>query len=228
MVDLPVGAAAEHLSLTVRAPGLTVVTGPNGSGKSNLLGQLAGRLPVPPGSVRLGGTPLHSLASGALAAVLTLVEADDWLADDSVSTNLCQAAPEANAATLRAALTVVGLDALPLEAPVGSGGSALSQGQRRRLTIARAVLRRPQVLLLDEPTAGLDRQTALAMLHALREALPGSALVIAVQDQDLDLIPWPADATVRLGSPDTAPVNAPGAARSPLRAGAARSPAVRW
>lgn len=194
------GVGGRVLSFTLRAPGLAVVTGPNGSGKSTLLAQLAGRVPAGSGAVRLGAAPVAELPADAVAEVLTLVEADDWLADTTVSANLCLAAPLATSAQVRAALAVVGLGALPLDAPVGPGGRALSQGQRRRLAVARAVLRRPRILLLDEPTAGLDQLTAEALLRELRRALPDTALVLALQDQDLALLPWRPDVTVELSS----------------------------
>ncbi|WP_435796370.1 ATP-binding cassette domain-containing protein [Kitasatospora aureofaciens] len=197
-VDLPTANGGRPLSFTVRAPRLVVVTGPNGSGKSTLLGQLAGRVPTTSGQVRLGAAPVADLPAEAVADGLTLVEADDWLADTTVSANLCLAAPLADPEQLRGALATVGLGALRLDTPVGPAGRALSQGQRRRLAIARAILRRPRILLLDEPTAGLDRPTAEALLRELRRALPDSALVLALQDQDLALLPGRPDVTVDL------------------------------
>ncbi|WP_030808213.1 ATP-binding cassette domain-containing protein [Streptomyces sp. NRRL S-337] len=199
VVGLPLAGSPTALTLTAAGPALVLITGPNGSGKSTLLGQLAGRVPAPAGTVLLDGTPLHDLSAEAAAETLTLVEADDWLADDTVAANLRQAAPSADAAALRAALDLVGLSALPLETPVGPGGRLLSQGQRRRLATARAVLRRPRILLLDEPVAGLDRATAEALLAALPRALPRTALVMALQEQDLGLLEGAADAVVRLG-----------------------------
>ncbi|MFF2079007.1 ATP-binding cassette domain-containing protein [Kitasatospora sp. NPDC058162] len=198
VADLPTADGGRPLSFTVEAPRLVVVTGPNGSGKSTLLGQLAGRLPTTSGWVQLGGAPVADLPAEAAADVLTLVEADDWLADTTVAANLCLAAPRADPERQRAALAAVGLAALRLDTPVGPGGRALSQGQRRRLAVARAILRRPRILLLDEPTAGLDHPTARALLHELRRALPDSALVLALQDQDLALLPWRPDTTVSL------------------------------
>ncbi|TQF01623.1 ATP-binding cassette domain-containing protein [Kitasatospora acidiphila] len=203
VADLPAGNGGRPLTFTVRAPRLVVVTGPNGSGKSTLLGQLAGRVPAAAGRVRLGAAPVADLPAEAVADVLTLVEADDWLADATVAANLCLAAPLAAPEQLRAALAVVGLDALHPDTPVGQGGRALSQGQRRRLAVARAVLRRPRILLLDEPTAGLDRPTAEALLRELRRALPDSALVLALQEQDLALLPWRPDVAVDLTGPTT-------------------------
>jgi ATP-binding cassette subfamily C protein CydC len=83
---------------------------------------------------------------------------------------------------------------------IGPGGEELSGGQRRRLGVAQAYLRHPGLLLLDEPTEGLDRQTARALLDNLRSALPGTTIIAAIHDRTLDHLPVPADATVRLAA----------------------------
>ncbi|WP_310887615.1 ATP-binding cassette domain-containing protein [Streptomyces shenzhenensis] len=137
-----------------------------------------------------------------------------------MAANLRQAAPAAGTAALRAVLEVVGLSALPLDTSVGPGGRLLSQGQRRRLATARAVLRRPAVLLLDEPTAGLDRPTAEALLTALFRELPETSVVIAVQEQHLGLPARQPTAVVRLGG--TAD-RSDGGTAAPLGAGLSRS-----
>ncbi|MFB7079609.1 ATP-binding cassette domain-containing protein [Streptomyces sp. NPDC056308] len=217
---LPLPGSPATLSTTLSGPGLVLVTGPNGSGKSTLLGQLAGRIPAPVGTVLLGGTPVHELPARVVAETVTLVEADDWLADDTVAANLRQAAPSADTAALRAVQEVVGLSALPLDTPVGPGGRLLSQGQRRRLAIARAVLRRPPVLLLDEPTAGLDPPTAEALLAALFRTLSETSVVIAMQEQDLGLPARPPTAVVRLGRGGD---RAGGGSAGPVAAGLSRS-----
>jgi ATP-binding cassette subfamily C protein CydC len=193
-VDLPIGGGGEQLSLAMSGPRLILVTGSNGSGKSTLLSMLAGRLPAPRGTVRIGDRPIESLPATAVADALTLVEADDWLADDTVAANLRQAAPDATPGALRAALSAVSLDMLSLDQQAG----ALSQGQRHRLAIARALLREPGVLLLDEPTAGLDRTTASTVLRSIRAFLPRTTLVIALQQQSLDALPAAPDASVDL------------------------------
>ncbi|MEE6264280.1 ATP-binding cassette domain-containing protein [Streptomyces diastatochromogenes] len=149
----------------------------------------------------LGGVPVESLPARAIAASLTLVEAEDWIADATLAENLRQAAPGADDDTLRAALEAAAVEQLPLDTPTGPLGSALSQGQRRRLVIARAVLWTPVVLLLDEPTAGLDDQTAVRMLTGVRHALPNSALVIALPDRHDGLMPFAASRVLRLKSP---------------------------
>jgi len=202
--ELPVGLgrARDRWSTTIRPGEVVVVTGPNGSGKSTLLTTLAGRTgPSIAGCVLLGGTPVEQLSAGSVAGTLTLVEADDWIADTDIAANLRQAAPTATDAALHAALRTAALDTLPLDTPTGPLGSALSQGQRRRLTIARAVLRAPGILLLDEPTAGLDHPTVRRMLAGLRAALPHSALVIALPDQHHRLLPFPVTDTLRLAPP---------------------------
>ncbi|MFI0788913.1 ATP-binding cassette domain-containing protein [Streptomyces lydicus] len=198
---VPVGAGAYRTrwSAVIEPGSVVLVTGPNGSGKSTLLETLAGRIaPAAPRSVLLGGVPVESLPARAIAASLTLVEAEDWIADATIAENLRQSAPGADDATLRAALEAAALEQLSLDTPTGPLGSALSQGQRRRLVIARAVLRTPAVLLLDEPTAGLDDRTAMRMLTGVRRALPDSALVIALPDRHDDLMPFTASRVLRL------------------------------
>jgi ATP-binding cassette subfamily C protein CydC len=78
------------------------------------------------------------------------------------------------------------------------GGEGLSGGQRRRLGVAQAYLRHSGLLLLDEPTEGLDRVTARAVLENLRSALPRTTIIAAIHDRTLDHLPVPADATVLL------------------------------
>ncbi|MDX3850811.1 ATP-binding cassette domain-containing protein [Streptomyces sp. AK02-01A] len=198
---VPVGGGDDRTwwSAVIEPRGVIVVTGPNGSGKSTLLETLAGRIaPAAPGSVLLDGVPIESLPARMIADTLTLVEAEDWIADATVAENLRQAAPGSDDDTLRAALAAAALEGLPLHTPAGPLGSALSQGQRRRLVIARAVLRAPAVLLLDEPTAGLDDRTAVRMLTGVRRALPDSALVIALPDRFDDRIPFAASHILRL------------------------------
>ncbi|WP_329166274.1 ATP-binding cassette domain-containing protein [Streptomyces sp. NBC_01717] len=208
---VPVGLADDRTSWSavIGHRDVIVVTGPNGSGKSTLLETLAGRIaPAAPGSVLLAGAPVDSLPASVIADTLTLVEAEDWIADATVAENLRQAAPGADNDTLRAALAAAALQQLPLHTPTGPLGSALSQGQRRRLVIARAVLRAPAVLLLDEPTTGLDERTAVRMLTCVRRALPDSALVIALPDRHHELIPFTATHTLRLQPNSRQPLSA--------------------
>lgn len=91
-------------------------------------------------------------------------------------------------------------DAIDLASEIGPGGEGLSGGQRRRLGVAQAYLRSPGLLLLDEPTEGLDRQTARALLENLRSALPGATIIAAIHDRTLDHVPMPGDAMVRLAA----------------------------
>jgi ABC-type transport system involved in cytochrome bd biosynthesis fused ATPase/permease subunit len=86
------------------------------------------------------------------------------------------------------------------EATLGPGGEGLSGGQRRRLGVAQAYLRHPGLLLLDEPTEGMDLETARALLENLRAALPATTIVAAIHDRTLDHLLVTADVTVRLAA----------------------------
>jgi ABC-type bacteriocin/lantibiotic exporter with double-glycine peptidase domain len=188
--------------LNLPGGGFTVLTGASGAGKSTLLRVLAGALQPMAGTVRIGGTDPHGLGYEDLVAGVTLMEQDSQLLSGTVADNLRLARPDATAGELRAAMEVAVLAGqVDLGARLGPGGEGLSGGQRRRLGVAQAYLRHPGLLLLDEPTEGLDHRTARALLENLRSALPGTTTIIAaVHDRTLDHLSVPVDATVRLAA----------------------------
>ncbi len=181
--------------------GFTVLTGASGAGKSTLLRTLAGALQPMAGTVRIGGTDPHGLGYEDLVAGVTFMEQDSQLLSGTVAENLRLARPDATADELREAMKVAVLAGhVDLASQLGPGGEGLSAGQRCRLGVAQAYLRHPGLLLLDEPTEGLDHRTARALLENLRSALPGTTIIAAIHDRTLDHLPVPADATVRLAT----------------------------
>ncbi len=172
------------LSLKV-APGQTVaIAGHSGVGKSTLLQAIAGLHPIAAGQISLGGVVVSDCAEPALRAALTLVPQRSALMAGTVAEALRLAAPDADEPALWQALAAVRLDPVirargGLGTPLGPHGEGLSGGEGRRLALARALLRQPAVLLLDEPTEGLDDATAKAVLRGIRNALPQAVIVIA-------------------------------------------------
>jgi ATP-binding cassette subfamily C protein CydC len=182
----------------IAVPGDTVLLrGRSGSGKSTLLRAIAGE-PVPGVRALLAGAPAAAVDPAELVAHVTLVAQDAHVFDGTIRENLLIARPTAGEDELERALAAVALP-LGLDTPAGPGGAALSGGQRRRLSVAQGLLRRPDVLLLDEPTEGVDTVTAARLLAGVREFLPGAVLVIALHDRQAPLLPWPVDAQIELG-----------------------------
>ena len=168
------------------SPGQTVVlTGATGSGKSTLL-QLVPRLAdATSGSVRLDGTDVRDFPLERLRAAVGCAFEDATLFSASVRENVMFGAPGADEDAVEAALTAAqarfAYD-LPwgLDTRIGEQGMALSGGQRQRIALARAILARPDVLILDDPLSALDVHTEERVTRALHEILAGStALVVA-------------------------------------------------
>ncbi len=167
-------------------PGQTLVlTGATGSGKSTLL-QLVPRLAdATSGSVRLDGADVRDLPLERLRRAVGCAFEDATLFSASVRENVTFGAPDADEEAVEAALTAAqarfAYD-LPwgLDTRIGEQGMALSGGQRQRIALARAILARPDVLILDDPLSALDVHTEERVTRALHEILAGStALVVA-------------------------------------------------
>lgn len=165
---------------------MIALVGSSGAGKSTIAQLLPRLYDTDEGAVRLGGVDVRDLTADSIRATLGMVTQDGHLFHESVRANLLLARPEASEDDIWDALRRSRLDALVTSLPdgldtvVGERGYRLSGGERQRLTIARLLLARQRVVILDEATAHLDSTSEAAVQEALGEALEGrTAVVIA-------------------------------------------------
>ena len=174
----------DNASLAIPAGSLTAILGPSGAGKSTLADLLVRFLDPVSGSVTIDGTDLRELSLTDLRARVLLVDQAPFLFNASIADNIAFARPEATIEQITAAASAAGLDPLiarlsqGLATRTGERGLALSAGERHRIAIARALLRQPDVLILDEPTAALDEETERVVALGLRRALPHATLIV--------------------------------------------------
>jgi ATP-binding cassette subfamily C protein CydC len=177
-------AVFEGLDLDIPEGTRLALLGPSGAGKSSLAALLL-KLAVPQaGRITLGGTDIAELPADFLRHRIACLSQDARLFDDSIAANLRIAAPLAPEAALWRALDRAGIGelvrALPegLATGCGEGGTRFSGGQARRLALARVLLASTPVLILDEPTAGLDAATERAFLETLEEVAEGRTVIL--------------------------------------------------
>jgi len=160
-------------TLELPAGGLTVLTGPSGSGKTTLIDLIAGLLQPDRGRILIDGVDLAELDRFAWRRQIGYVPQDALLVNESVFANITLGAPGLSRDDARRALTEAGamdfVDQLPagLDTRIGERGGQLSGGQRQRLAIARALVHRPRLLILDEATSNLDAAAEQAVLETI-------------------------------------------------------------
>ena len=174
----------DGVDLELRPGRCVALVGSNGAGKSTLLRVLTGALVPDRGNALIGAAEISALDDAQRAGHVVLAEQEAHLFATSVADNLRIAKPTATDAELMVVLETVGLqrwfDALPKgwETPLGERGSRVSGGERNRLCVARALLSPAPVLLLDEPTEGLDQSAAAALLRSIIGANRHRALLL--------------------------------------------------
>jgi ATP-binding cassette, subfamily C, bacterial CydC len=173
--------ALSGVDLEIRPGSRIGVVGPSGAGKSTLVGVLAGFVPPGSGAALLDGRPV---AEYGPAPPVTGLLAEAYVFHATVRDNLLLGRPDAGEPELAAACAAAGLLEWVREQPdgwdtvVGEDGGQLSGGQRQRLALARAMLAAPAVLVLDEPTEGLDPAAAGDVLDSVLAAAAGRSVVL--------------------------------------------------
>ena len=198
----------QGFSLKIDPGEIVALKGASGAGKSTVTRLLVRFADPANGAVRLDGHDLRDLTLSSLRANVSYLGQETLLFDTTVRENIAFGRPEATQEEIEAAARVAGAHGFITELPggydgrVGPRGRALSGGQRRRLEIARTLLRDTPVVVLDEPTTGLDQDAVTAVGDSLRELLRDrSALLISHDPAVLRL----ADRTVSLDSTPAAP-----------------------
>lgn len=177
-------AVLEDVSLEIPHGAFCAILGPSGAGKSTLADLMVRQLDPDQGRVLVDGVDLRDIVLDDLRREVLLVDQSPHLFNETIAANIAFALPEATRAQIEAAGRQAGLDELMARLPqgydtrTGERGLALSAGERQRIALARALLRRPSVLILDEPTSALDLKTEALITANLRASLPDATIIV--------------------------------------------------
>lgn len=160
----------QNLNLILPVRRITVLVGASGSGKSTLTSLILGLYAAQPGQLSFSGHPVESLHLPTLRSLISIVPQTPHLLPATISENIAYGLPEqssdASVSSVRRAAKLAGIDSFIRSLPlgystlIGEGGTGLSGGQAQRIAIARAVVRKPKLLILDEATSALDEESA--------------------------------------------------------------------
>jgi ATP-binding cassette subfamily C protein CydD len=193
--------ALHELNFAVQPGQIAVLLGPSGSGKTTALRLLLGLAPLSGGEVWIGDQALSGL--GAVTGSVAWMGQNPLIIPGSIAANIALARQDASPAEIADAAARAGLAPMlcgregALDTHIDERGSGLSGGERRRVALARALLRAAPILLLDEPTAHLDAAAEAALTRAIRAAAFGRTTIIATHSEALAAI---GDVVVRLGA----------------------------
>lgn len=171
--------------------GMHGIVGHNGSGKTTLLKVIQGLYPPDAGRALLDGGDIAQFARHQIADWMGYVPQESFLFSGSIRDNIAIMDPEASDETVLAAAEKAGVHTFVVDMPdgygteVGEAGTRLSGGQRQRIAIARALLKDPPVLLLDEPTGNLDRQAELVLRDQLQQLAKDHTVVLVTHSPAL-------------------------------------------
>jgi subfamily B ATP-binding cassette protein MsbA len=181
----------DGVSFSIPRGSMVVLYGPSGAGKSTLLSLLAAFVHATGGTIQVDGTDIRRFRAAAWRRQLGIVPQDCVLLNATVRENIRYARPNATDGEIVAALWQVGIGRDSpllrdgLDTVVGNRGEMLSGGERQRLTIARALVNDPVILLLDEPTSMLDYENKALVGQAIRTIARNRTVIIASHDPSL-------------------------------------------
>jgi ATP-binding cassette subfamily B protein len=167
------------INLNIEPGRCVALVGPSGNGKSTLVGMILRLYDPSTGSVKIDGRDIRDYTLDSLRAQVGVVMQDTVLFAASARDNIAYGAPQATDEEIIAAARLANahdfIEALPegYDTILGERGSTLSNGQRQRIAIARAAIRRAPILILDEPTTGLDEENERAVMEALQRLMVG-------------------------------------------------------
>ena len=187
--------ALTKVSFMLKSRQKVAIVGRSGSGKTTLVNLLTGLWPLQQGSITLGdhnnAQDLHSLSSDSRANVINILAQQHHIFDGTLSENLRYAKPSATKEEMLKAINLAQLEPWfnelqeGLKTRLGTGGRSVSQGQSRRIAIAQALLQNPAILVLDEPTEGLDNQSKQTVMNAIMHVMSDASVLTITHDPAL-------------------------------------------